>query len=172
MERIALIGYRGSGKSTVGPRLAVKLGWQFHDADLLIEASAGKSIAQIFSEDGEGTFRNLEEENLGALLKTEKVVLATGGGVILRDTNRVKLKQEAFVVWLDTDAATCWTRIQSDSATIARRPNLTETGGLMEIERLMSERRPLYEMTACSVVDGSASPDVVADTILQAWKKR
>src|SRR5437879_5098392 len=101
MERIALIGYRGSGKSTVGPLVAARLGWRFVDADVVLEVKAGKSIARIFAEDGEIQFRDLEANNLVNLLGEDDIVLATGGGAILRDSNRRLLKETSFVVWLD-----------------------------------------------------------------------
>ncbi|HEX4150325.1 MAG TPA: shikimate kinase, partial [Pirellulales bacterium] len=85
---IALIGYRGTGKTAVARALADRLGWQWLDADAELEARAGRSIAEIFAADGEEAFRNLESGVLAELGQRSRTVLATGGGVVLRDTNR------------------------------------------------------------------------------------
>jgi shikimate kinase len=172
MERIALIGYRGSGKSTVGPLLATKLRWRFVDADASLETKLRKSIARIFAEDGEGAFRDLESHYLAVCLREDKIVLATGGGVILRAINCERLKGAAFVVWLDASADTCWQRIQADPVTAARRPNLTASGGFDEVARILAERRGLYEATAQLRVNADESPEAAADAILQAWHSR
>ncbi len=172
MSRIALIGGRGSGKSTVGPLVAEWLGWRFIDADVVLEEKAGKSIAEIFKDDGEAAFRVLEHDNIVWLLEESEIVLATGGGAILRETTRNNLKSECFVIWLDASAETCWQRIQADPLTAARRPNLTASGGFEEVARTLAERRGFYEATAHLRVDANESPETVANTILQAWQAK
>lgn len=145
---IFLIGYRGAGKTTVARLLAEKFGWSWLDADAVLEERAGKSIRQIFADDGEAAFRDLESAILGELCTLENHVFATGGGVVLREENRVCLKQ-GVVVWLRASADVLWQRMQQDITTAERRPNLGQ-GGLAEIEELLRAREPLYE--ACSDV--------------------
>ncbi|MEX0712312.1 MAG: shikimate kinase, partial [Pirellulales bacterium] len=103
---IVLIGYRGSGKSTVARELAGRLGWPWLDADHQIEERAGKSIAAVFAEEGEERFRDLESSLLAELVERDKTVLAAGGGAVLRPANRALLRSAGKVVWLQADAAT------------------------------------------------------------------
>lgn len=167
-RRIFLIGYRGSGKSSVGCVLAERLGWSFVDADIVLEEQFGKSIRQIFDDEGEPGFRDKESAILTELSGRADAVIATGGGVVLRDANR-HLLSKGFVVWLTADPATLWARIQADTTTAARRPALT-TGGLKEVEQLLAVREPLYRDCANLVVDVvRVSPEHAADTILAAW---
>jgi shikimate kinase len=170
MNRILLlIGYRGSGKSTVGRLLAERLGWTFVDADDVLEARAGKSIREIFATEREKAFRDSESAILAELCGQTDRVIATGGGVVLREENRALLRKHGFVAWLTADAATLWARIQADATTAARRPALT-TGGLAEVEHLLAIRTPLYR--ACADVEvpvASVSPEQAANAILAAW---
>ena len=166
---IFLIGYRGSGKSTVGRVLAGRLEWDFVDADAVLEERYGKSIREIFAAEGETGFRNKELAVLADLCTRAKTVIATGGGVILRQENRALIKQCGFVGWLSADPATLWDRMQGDPTTAARRPALT-TGGLIEAQELLAAREPWYR--ACADVEVAAaalSPEQAADAILAAW---
>jgi len=166
---IILIGYRGSGKSTVGRVLATRLGWEFVDADQVLEERYGKSIREIFAAEGETGFRNKESAVLADLCKRTKIVIATGGGVILRQENRARIKKCGFVAWLTADPATLWDRMQADPTTTERRPALT-TGGLIEVQELLAAREPWYR--ACADVEVAAatlSPEQAADAILGAW---
>ncbi len=165
---IFLIGYRGCGKSTVGRELADRLGWRFLDADSVLEAIAGKSIAAIFATEGEMAFRNLETAVLQDLCAKPQHVIATGGGVVLRAENRERLMASGFVAWLDATPELVWPRIQTDPLTAERRPTLT-TGGFREVVELMAAREPLYRSTAHARFDAAASPDAIANAILVAW---
>jgi shikimate kinase len=172
-ERIALVGARGTGKTTVGRMLADALGWRFVDADDAIEAVAGKSVAAIFQDEGEAAFRELEAAAVGAWVGVDRLVLATGGGAVLRADSRQALKQCGLVVWLTAPPAVLWGRLQADPATAARRPNLTATGGLEEVEQVLAAREPLYRETATLAVDTAGrSPAEVAAVILNAWTGR
>jgi shikimate kinase len=165
-----LVGLRGSGKTTVGRLLAARLGWEFADADDAIETAAGKSIAEIFAADGELGFRDREAAALAELCRRNQLVLATGGGAVLRDANRKLLRNAGIVVWLAASPEILWKRMQADPATAARRPNLTATGGLEEVRALLAAREPFYrELAHFSVDTGRASPESVADAILSAW---
>jgi shikimate kinase len=168
---IALIGYRGTGKTTIGKILAEKLHRPFLDADALIVQRAGKTIKQIFEERGGGgepAFRDLESQVVADLATKTGHILALGGGAILRPQNLAALKPTSFFVWLQADAKTLLARIQSDTATSANRPNLiTGGGGLTEIETLLATRTPLYQAAADITLDVSTlSPQQAADRLL------
>lgn len=164
---VTLIGYRGCGKSTVGPLLAERLGWAFVDADERIETRAGRSIREIFAADGEGEFRRLEREVMAELLQRTRIVIAAGGGAILDEDTRADLRRSGPVVWLRVDVATLLDRINADPSTVSRRPDLTQTGGREEIERLLEQRTPLYAAAATFTVDaGTAEPAELVEQIL------
>ena len=169
-ERIVLIGYRGTGKTTVGRLLARELGWDFADCDDAVEAAAGKSIAELFADEGETGFREREAAALIDLCGREPLVIATGGGAILRPVNRGLLKSAGFVAWLAASPETIWSRLRADSATSQRRPNLTPLGGVDEVRALVAAREPLYRAIAHFTVDTDGpSPESVAATIFKAW---
>lgn len=169
---IFLIGYRGSGKSTVGRVLADRLGWAFVDADEIIEQRAGKTIREIFAKEGETGFRNTESAVLADLCTRLKTVVATGGGIIVRDENRARLRAHGFVAWLSAEPTVLWARMQADPTTAARRPALAG-GGLIEVRELLAAREPWYK--ACADVEvpvATLSPEQAADAILAAWDSR
>jgi shikimate kinase len=169
-NRIFLVGYRGSGKSTVGWRLAAALDWEFADADLILEERAGRSVAAIFAEDGEAGFREREAANLRELAAWPRHVIATGGGAVLRPDNRELLRTSGWVVWLSGDPTTLWQRIERDPATQVRRPPLTEQSGPAEVEALVRAREPHYrEVAHCEVATAGKSPDEIVSAILSAW---
>jgi shikimate kinase len=167
---LILIGYRATGKTTVGRILATRLGWDFTDVDDCIESAFGGSIADIFKSEGETGFRNREASALQALRSRNRCVISTGGGAILRLENRTLLHSLGFVAWLTSGPNTIWARLQSDPTTTARRPNLTFTGGVEEVRELMKIREPLYRETADFEVNSDdISPEAVATAILSAW---
>ena len=167
---LILIGYRATGKTTVGRLLASRLRWAFADIDEHIESTFGGSIAQIFAAEGEAGFRNRESSALGALCTQNQCVIATGGGAILRPENRALLRSAGFVVWLTANPETIWSRLQGDPTTLARRPNLTAAGGLEEVRVLLRAREPLYRETADFIANADVpSPVDVANAILNAW---
>ena len=146
---LVLIGYRGTGKSTVGRRLAEQLEMDFIDADDELERRAGQTIREIFASGGEAAFRDLEAVVIADLLHSDKRVLALGGGAVVRPENRMLIRQaKNCVIWLQAGAATLDRRISVDTSTSQRRPNLTASGGLAEIERLLATREPLYRECA------------------------
>jgi shikimate kinase len=169
---IFLIGYRGSGKSTVGRIVAERLGWEFIDADELLEERHRQTIREIFAAEGEAGFRDKEAVVLADLCSRSNTVIATGGGIVLRTQNRERLKSRGFVAWLKAEPAELWQRMQADPTTAARRPALS-VGGLSEVEQLLVVREPLYRACADAeiAVDG-VSPEQAADAILAAWESR
>jgi shikimate kinase len=165
-----LIGSRGTGKSTVGRLLADRLGWGFVDADVHLEAAAGRTIADVFAAEGEAGFRDREAAALAELAARTRHVVATGGGVVLRPANRELLRNSGFIAWLTAPPEAAFARLQGDPTTAARRPNLTPTGGLEEVRTLIAAREPLYRACAHFAVDTDRqSPEAVADAILTAW---
>lgn len=162
-----LIGYRGAGKTTVAQRLALLLGWDWIDADVEIELRGGKSIAEIFADDGEERFRDLESDVLAELSARERLVLALGGGAVLRRENRRRIKDAGTVVWLVAPPEELWRRIVADAATAARRPPLTSHGGEAEIVEMLALRAPLYrECADLEVPVCGRPPDDIAAEIL------
>ena len=165
-DLLFLIGYRGSGKTTTARLLADRLGWAWLDADAVLEARANRSIRQIFLNEGETSFRDQEAAILRELCKLMDHVIATGGGVILREENRTCLKQ-GTVIWLQAEADVLWNRLQTDAVSREQRPNLAQ-GGLAEIQELLKVRTPLYEACSDYTVDASQTPEQIADAIV-SW---
>jgi shikimate kinase len=162
-----LIGYRGSGKTTVAAALAEQLRWPWLDADAELERRAGKSIKQIFELSGEAAFRDLESAVIADLAACNQQIVALGGGAILRDENRRLIKNSGKVVWLQASPETLLARIHTDPTTAERRPNLTGQGGLAEIRELLAARAPLYAACADLAIDAERmSPETVARQII------
>jgi shikimate kinase len=152
---ILLIGYRGSGKSTIGKRLADRLWQPFVDTDDLVVKKAGKNIKQIFEEQGEEGFRHLEEQAVKEAVALEEHVIALGGGAILREANRHAIKASGRpVIYLRCEAHELHKRIHADPATVETRPSLTHLGGsLEEITKLLADREPLYREVKTAELD-------------------
>ena len=170
MPRITLIGYRGSGKSSVAARLAARLGCSWSDADELLEHELGIAIAALIHDRGESYFRDREADLLTRLLAEEAGVVATGGGVVLRPENRAVLTARGRpVVWLRAPAGVLRDRLAADPATISRRPALGGGDVLDEVAAAVVAREPLYRAVADAVIDVTGdSPDRVAER-LAAW---
>lgn len=165
---IVLIGSRGTGKTTVAQQLALALGYDWVDADVEIELRAGKSIATIFADGGESAFRQLESVVLAELLLRDRVVLALGGGVIVRAENRALLQQVRPVIWLTGKPETLWPRIQGDATTAARRPALTVHHGIEEIRQLLEVREPWYrECSETEIATDDKSPGTIVAEIVE-----
>jgi shikimate kinase len=169
LRTIALIGSRGTGKSTVARQLALRLAWDWVDADVEVELWAGKSIAAIFADDGEEAFRDTESAVVRELCGREKTVVALGGGAVLREANRTAIARCGAVVWLQAAAETIFQRLDRDATTAERRPNLTNSGGRQEIEQVLAERTPIYRACATLEVDTEGkTPATIADEIVAA----
>lgn len=154
----------GSGKSTVGPLIASRLGWRFIDVDDVIEAEAGKPIADIFAHHGETAFRDREHETIGRLALGENLVLALGGGAIERqDTRQLLLNSPGtLLVHLEVELQTTLTRC---SGTEGTRPVLADQANLAS---RYERRLPLYRTAHLSIRADSLTPDEVAEAVLQA----
>jgi shikimate kinase len=166
LERpIFLIGYRGSGKSSVARELARRLNSESIDTDDEIERRAGKSIAAIFMDQGEAAFRDLEAAVVAECGRLKGVVVALGGGAVLRDENVRVIMNTRTAVWLKATADTIEKRLAADATTASRRPDLTTAGGRAEIESLLAERTPLYRQCANLEIDteGKTPAEVAAE---------
>ncbi|HXS76171.1 MAG TPA: shikimate kinase [Terracidiphilus sp.] len=162
--RIVLTGFMGSGKSTVGPLIADRLGWRFVDVDDVIEAEAGASIARIFAERGESEFRDLEYKTIARLASGDHLVLALGGGAIEREETRNLLIQgsRTFLVHLEVELQTTLTRCRG---TEGARPVLADQANLAA---RYQRRLPLYRMAHTNVNVDGLTPAEVATSILRA----
>jgi shikimate kinase len=170
MASIILVGYRGSGKTTVGNLLAARLGLRCIDTDAMVAKAGGVTIRDIFACIGQPYFQELEMEALEEALAMPNTVIATGGGIVMRPENRERLKKAGWpVVYLATNPELLHSRIQADANSAANRPNLTKLAdGLEEVRHVLAIRDPLYREVATMVVDVTTlTPQQVADQILQ-----
>jgi len=165
--RLILIGVRGSGKTSVGRRVAARLGWTFVDTDERIQQRTGRTIREIFATDGEPAFRALESAALVESLATDRCVISAGGGAVIAADNRQRIRATGLCIWLTAPAAELHRRLQQDAATGAQRPPLTAASGVEEIEQVLAARTRLYAETAHHVIDTAGrSIDAVAEHVL------
>ena len=154
---VYLIGMMGTGKTTVGKLLAKELGYRFFDTDELIEAVAGKKITEIFAEEGEENFRDLESKVLNEVSAYIKSSIATGGGIIQRQMNWSYLRQ-GLIIWLDTDLSIIQERLSADQS----RPLASK------LESLWSVRRPLYAQADLHIkIDNQKTPEEIVNQIIE-----
>ncbi len=166
-QHIALIGLSGTGKSTLAHLLAKRLGWLCADTDAQIVAQTGRSAAAIFAAEGEAFFRDLETAVLREVFQihtNHPVVLATGGGIVLRPENRLLLSTHTHVIWLDASTDTLLARLHTHSE---QRPLLAGDDPRGRIEALRTTRAPLYQSLAAYAIDTSEMDlQRVADRVL------
>jgi shikimate kinase len=160
---IVLIGFMGSGKSSVARLVASKLGHRFVDTDRLVTNAVGSTIKEIFEQQGENFFRDREAEALRSLQGRSNIVLATGGGIVTRRENIPLLQKLGFVVWLKTSAGVIFERVSRTR----KRPLLMTENPRETIAILLAQRTPLYGETAHHTIDTSAlSHEEVAEMII------
>ena len=159
-----LVGMMGSGKSTAGRHLAQLLGYRFLDADSSIEQVAGRGIPQIFASDGEAGFRDLEAAVLNQIASWHSLVVATGGGVVLRPENWGQL-QQGVVIWLDAPEELLLERLNADPT---QRPLMQSEDPAQRLAELMGQRRPLYAQADLHIVQDGRAAEQVALQILEA----
>lgn len=163
---MCLVGLRGAGKSTVGAALARATGRPFLDLDRAIEDRAGRTLRALFAEDGEAAFRALEQEALGEALRLiPRLVLATGGGVVLAADNRALLRDHA-VIYLHAPPELLAARVSADPRSAEDRPPLTPGGPLAEAHALYAARDPLYREVSTCVIDATPPVSEVVAAIL------
>lgn len=148
---IVLVGFMGSGKSSIGRLVAGRLRFRFIDTDQAIAERAGMNISEIFTRHGEAHFRGLESSVLESLAHLDRHVIATGGGIVLRGDNRARLRELGFVVGLKANESVIVERVSRNT----RRP-LLQTGDPREtVRQMLAERQPLYDAAAQFTIDTS-----------------
>ena len=150
---IFLVGYRCTGKTTVGKVLATKLGLQFVDTDQMISTDTDMDIAEFVARRGWELFRKKEKEVVSQLSRFEGQVIATGGGVVTVPENLSSMRSSGTVIWLKASQETIQRRMQADRDTATSRPSLTGQGILTEIGEVLIERNPLYTRAAQHFID-------------------
>ena len=161
MSVIYLIGFMGTGKTTVGKELAEKLHYSFYDSDQTVVERTGKSIMELFEGVGEAGFRKLEQEALQSL-PTENCIVATGGGIILKEENCQYMKKTGRVIWLDASPKEISKRLATDSSRPLLSSNKTE-----QIEQLYRNRVELYKQAADSriITDGKTVNEIIQEIL-------
>jgi shikimate kinase len=160
---IYLIGMMGTGKTTVGQVLAKELGYRFFDTDVLIERVAQKSINDLFAEEGETFFRNLESQVLGEVSACTRSVMATGGGVVLRPVNWSYLRH-GLIIWLDAPISLLVERLAEENT----RPLLKIDNLALKLETLLAERKSLYQEADLQIaIAKNENPEQIVSKILE-----
>jgi len=164
MQKIILIGFMGSGKTSIAKILSENMKLDFIDTDKRIEANQNQSINEIFANHGENFFRTLETKTLEEILKEKKsAVIATGGGLPIRDENQTLLKKMGKVIYLRATTDTIYQRIKDDNS----RPLLNTPDPRQKIRDLLEERTPIYERIADFIIDTDNKPlEQIIDEIL------
>lgn len=151
--KIVLIGYRCTGKSSIGKRLAQILSLPFYDTDALIEAVDGMTIREMVDQKGWGYFRGREKECIRRVALIKDCVIATGGGAMMDADNADVLKNESVIIWLTTDVDTILKRLEADRSTYDQRPPLSDAEVRRETENILKERTPVYRQLADFTID-------------------
>jgi shikimate kinase len=161
---IVLVGMMGAGKSSVGRRLAARLGLTFVDADTEIEAAAGMSIAEIFAAHGEAYFRSGEARVIARLLEGGPQVMATGGGAIMNPDTRATIRAKGVSIWLDADYEVLLRRVKRRTD----RPMLKTADPAETLRRLVDERRPVYALADLTLLSRDAPHETIVNEAIAA----
>lgn len=164
---IILTGFMGSGKTEVGKSLAKRLGYTFIDTDLLIEKKTGKSISDIFSNDGEPFFRDTETQILKELSEINEHVISTGGGIVTREENILQLRRIGFIIWLRASPETILSRVGHET----HRPLLNVDNPIEQIKMLMSQREQSYSKVDLTIDTDGLEVDEVVNIIIKKLKR-
>lgn len=169
MQRIFLTGLSGAGKSTVGRRVAALLHWDFLDTDDLLAEQMGQPVGQVLTEYGEERFRQLESEALRAAARRERVVIATGGGIVIAEENRALMREQGCVVYLQAAVETAWQRVQAHMRRVgvqAERPLLAGDDGQQRLRTLLSARAAWYAEAPVHIATDAMTTDSVAHHVI------
>ena len=170
---IVLIGYRCSGKTSVGQTLAEALNRDFLDTDELIEGKVGRSIEAIIAGDGWDYFRDREREVIEEVSGRDLLVIATGGGIVMNEENVINLKKNGWIVWLNGKAEVLKERMEREQRSGKIRPSLTGAGPLDEVKEVLKIRTPLYQKAGDFTLDTNhLSVREVAASIMKALPDR
>lgn len=164
-DKIYLVGFMAAGKTTVARALAARLGWRAEDIDELIEARERRTVADIFAKQGESYFRNIEREILKLLLPLRHLVVATGGGTFMDPDNRAAINLDGLSIWLDVPLDELIARLPADG----RRPLAADRA---QLERLYGMRQAAYAFAHMRMDAAHASPEEIADHIVDELTKR
>jgi shikimate kinase len=171
-EQIWLIGFMATGKSRTARPLATALDWEAMDLDTLVEQEAGEKIPDIFRHGGEAAFRTIESRVVERLAGTPGIVVATGGGTVLAESNRTAMRRRGFVACLDARPETIAARIADSGRRVSDRPLLGGGDPTAKIIELKNERQPLYAQADFIIQTDDMSPDQVTHQILLAFRER
>ena len=168
---IFLIGYRCTGKTSVGRRLAGEIGWPFVDTDALIVEQQRMSIKEIVGAYGWENFRQMESNILKMVCASSNQVAATGGGIVLNEQNVKRMKENGNIIWLRAGHETIKNRMLQDKDTMDFRPALTVNDSLSEIEEILQSREPLYKKAMDFSIDtDDHNVDEVASILIEKLK--
>ncbi len=171
-EQIWLTGFMATGKSRTARPLAAALDWRAMDIDTLVEEEAGEKIPDIFAKGGEGAFRVIESRIVERLAGMSGIVVATGGGTVLAESNRAAMHRRGFVACLDARAETIAARLADTGTRVSDRPLLGGGDPSARIVELKSERQPLYAQADFIIQTDDMTPDQVTHQILLAFRER
>lgn len=164
---IVLVGLMGAGKSTIGRRLAQRLGVEFVDADVEIERAAGMTVSDIFDRFGEAYFRDGERRVIARLIDGQSKVIATGGGAFVNDETRALILSDALAIWLDAPVEVLADRVRRRDT----RPLLRGRDPLAVLRELADKRNPLYQLAHIRVPSANAPHEATVRAILKAISK-
>ncbi len=170
LQNIILIGYRATGKSSVGHQLALDGNLTFVDLDDDIVTHAGMTVEQMVSQYGWDHFRDLERSTLLAVSQGTNQVIATGGGAVLHRDIWPEVRQNSLMVWLQADVATICRRLAADEKSDSQRPSLTGQDISAEVEAVLAERRPLYEASSDVRIDSTRPLPEISAEIIALWQ--
>ena len=168
LDRLVLTGFMGCGKSTIGKRLAQVLGFQFVDTDLAIEQMHRQKISQIFAEKGESVFRQYESDYLKQSLEARHMVIATGGGALVRQDNLDLALDEAVVIYLELDENELLQRVLFSPK---ERPLINVKDPATTVHQLFEARRPFYEQAQVHVRTEGLKPEEAVEAVIQGLYK-
>jgi shikimate kinase len=166
---VVLVGMMGAGKSTIGRRLALRLGLRFFDADIEIEiAHAGMTIPEIFATHGEPYFRDGEARVIARLLEGGPAVIATGGGAVMREETRTRIREKSVSIWLKADIDGIMKRVRRR----ADRPLLQTEDPVATVSRLLEVREPVYQTADLTIASRDVPHDRIVDECIDALRAR
>ena len=167
--KIALVGYRAAGKSTLGRLVAERLGWSYKDIDRGIEAESGKTLKNLYEEVGEEPYRRIETEVVEEMCREDLCVISFGAGSVIKRRNQELAQRDSLVVFLEVPVEELWRRIEGDPQSGDNRPRLSR-GGIGEVEEMLALREPAYRACADLVLDGTRSPKELVGEVIAAYE--